>query len=128
MDLRILHLLSCKKRSWSHLCFSGQHYENIFQALHKNFKCHYPPLFGWVKMSDNTNLCHHFHNKVAGRGTLAKNDRNGGFELKIAWNGGFLTPLMTPTVRYTVEPPLTDTSIQRTPPNNGQIFSSQNTL
>ena len=28
----------------------------------------------------------------------------------------------------TVEPPLTDTSIQRTPPNNGQIFSSQNTL
>ena len=28
----------------------------------------------------------------------------------------------------TVEPQLTDTSIQRTPPNNGQIFSSQNTL
>ena len=28
----------------------------------------------------------------------------------------------------TVEPPLTDTSIQRTPPNNGQIFSSRNTL
>ena len=28
----------------------------------------------------------------------------------------------------TVGPPLTDTSIQRTPPNNGQIFSSQNTL
>ena len=27
-----------------------------------------------------------------------------------------------------MEPPLTDTSIQRTPPNNGQIFSSQNTL
>ena len=27
-----------------------------------------------------------------------------------------------------VEPPLTDTSIQRTPPNNGQIFLSQNTL
>ena len=26
-----------------------------------------------------------------------------------------------------MEPPLTDTSIQRTPPNNGQIFSSQNT-
>ena len=28
----------------------------------------------------------------------------------------------------TVEPPLTDTSMQRSPPNNGQIFSSQNTL
>ena len=27
-----------------------------------------------------------------------------------------------------MEPPLTDTSIQRIPPNNGQIFSSQNTL
>ena len=27
-----------------------------------------------------------------------------------------------------MEPPLTDTSIQRTPPNNGQIFSSQNAL
>ena len=29
---------------------------------------------------------------------------------------------------HTVETPLTDTSIKRTPPNNGQIFSSQNTL
>ena len=28
----------------------------------------------------------------------------------------------------TVEPPLTDTSAQRTAPNNGQIFSSQNTV
>ena len=37
----------------------------------------FPP--GSVKMSDNTNLCHHFDNKVAGRGILAKNDRNGGF-------------------------------------------------
>ena len=31
-------------------------------------------------------------------------------------------------IDITVEPPLTDTSIQRIPPNNGQIFSSQNTL
>ena len=37
----------------------------------------FPP--GWVKMSNNTNLCHHFENKVAERGTLAKTDRNGGF-------------------------------------------------
>ena len=34
---------------------------------------------GWVKMSKNANLCNHFYNKVAGRGTLAKNDRDGGF-------------------------------------------------
>ena len=48
-----------------------------------------------------TNLCHHFDNKVAGHGTLAKNDLSGGYELKIAWNGGFLPPppLMTPTVQ-----------------------------
>ena len=34
---------------------------------------------GWVKMSNNNNLCHHFYDKVAGRGTLAKTDRDGGF-------------------------------------------------
>ena len=34
---------------------------------------------GWVKMSNNTNLCHHFYDKVAGHGTLAKNDRDGVF-------------------------------------------------
>ena len=34
---------------------------------------------GWVKMSNNTNLCHHVDNKMAGRGILAKNDRNGEF-------------------------------------------------
>ena len=81
MDLRILHLLSCKKRSWSHLCFSGQHYENIFQALHKNMLGAIILLFspGWVKMSNNTNLCHHFYDKVAGHGNLAKNDRDGVF-------------------------------------------------
>ena len=70
----------CKKRSWSHLCFSGQHYENIFQACTKTLSVIillFPP--GWVKVSNNTNLCHYFDNKVAGRGTLAENDRNGGF-------------------------------------------------
>ena len=40
--------VSCKKRSWSHPCFSGQHYENIFQALHKNFNCHSPLLSTWM--------------------------------------------------------------------------------
>ena len=30
-------MLSCRKMSWSHLCFSSQLYENNFQALHKNF-------------------------------------------------------------------------------------------
>ena len=50
----------------------------IFQALHKNaIILLFSP--GWVKMSNNTNLCHHFCNKVAGRGTLAENDRDGGF-------------------------------------------------
>ena len=40
-------------------------------------------------------------NEVAGRRTLAKNDRNGRFELKIARNVGFLPPppLMIPTDR-----------------------------
>ena len=37
----------------------------------------FPP--GWMKMSNITNLCHHFDNEVAARGTLAKTDRNGGF-------------------------------------------------
>ena len=40
--------LSCKKRSWSHLCFAGQHFENIFKALDKNFYCLAPPLSTWV--------------------------------------------------------------------------------
>ena len=38
----------CKKRSWSDLCFSGQHYEYIFEALQKNFNCHFPPLSTWM--------------------------------------------------------------------------------
>ena len=57
----------------------------------------FPP--GWMKMSNITNLYHHLDNEVAGRGTLAINERNGGFSQKIARNGGFLPPppLMTPT-------------------------------
>ena len=42
------HLLPCRERSWSHLCFSSQLYENNFQALHKNFNCHSPPLSTWI--------------------------------------------------------------------------------
>ena len=40
--------LSFKKRSWSDRCFSGQHYENIFKALHKNFNYQSPPLSTWM--------------------------------------------------------------------------------
>ena len=58
-----------------------------------------PPMhhIGWMKISDDTSPWHHFDNVVAGRGILLKNHRNGGFQLKIARNGGFLPPLMTPT-------------------------------
>ena len=31
-------MLSCKKRSWSHPCFSHQHYENIFQSFAQEFE------------------------------------------------------------------------------------------
>ena len=44
------------------------------------------------------------------------------------WDGLHNGPVHSWLVSCTVEPPLTDTSIQRTPPNNGQIFSFQNTL
>ena len=37
-----------QKRSWSDLNFSGQHYENIFQALHKNFNCLSPLFCTWM--------------------------------------------------------------------------------
>ena len=64
-----------KERSWSHLCFSGQHHENIFQALHKNFNRHSLPLS--TKINEKTILvCAIIDNKVAGSGTLAKSDRN----------------------------------------------------
>ena len=46
------------------------------------------------------------------------------FSFLLIFDGGFASY----NIIITVEPPLTDTSIQRTPPNNGQIFSSQNTL
>ena len=39
--------VSCKK-GCGHISFSGQHYENIFQALHKNFNCHSPPFSIWM--------------------------------------------------------------------------------
>ena len=36
-----------KKRSWLHLCSSGQQYDT-FQALHKNSNCHSSPLSTWM--------------------------------------------------------------------------------
>ena len=69
-----------QKRSWSHPNFSGQHYENIFQALHKNFNCHSPPLSTWMDRKCLTILiCAIIGKEVAGHGTLAKTDRKGGF-------------------------------------------------
>ena len=44
-------------------------------------------------------LCAIIAKEVVGHGTVAKNDRNRGFLLKIARNGGFLPPLITPTAR-----------------------------
>ena len=90
-----------EKRSWSHLNFSSQQYENIFQALHKNFNCHSPLFSTWMNEKCLTiRICAIIGKEVAGHGTLAKTDRNDGFELKIARNGGFLPPppLTTPTV------------------------------
>ena len=64
--------VALQKRSWSHLSFSGQHYENIFQALHENFN--------WMDGKCLTMLiCAIIGKEVAGHGTLAKTDRNGGF-------------------------------------------------
>ena len=69
-----------QKRSWSHLNFSGQHYENSFQALHKNFNCHSPPLCIWMDGKHLTILiCAIIGKEVAVHGTLAKTERNGGF-------------------------------------------------
>ena len=68
-----------QKKSWSHLNSSGQLYENIFQALHKNFNCHSPPLSTWMDGKCLTILICAIIGKVAGHGTLAKTDRNGGF-------------------------------------------------
>ena len=92
--------VSCKKRSLSHLRLSGQHYEKIFKALHKNFNFHTLPLFptGWMKMSKkNTNLCNpilitksgmrNFGQKRLERGISTENRA----ELRIS------IPLMTPT-------------------------------
>ena len=80
MDLRILHLLSCN-RGLGHTSVFLVSTMRIFSKLcTKNLSAiilHFSP--GWVKMSNNANLCRHFYNKVAGRGTLAKNDRDGGF-------------------------------------------------
>ena len=69
MDLRILHLLSCKKGCGHISNFSVQHYENIFQALHNNFNCLSPPLSTWMDIGK----------EVVEHGTLAKTDGNGGF-------------------------------------------------
>ena len=72
--------VALQKRSWSHLNFSGQHYENIFQALHKNFNCHSPPFSTWMNGKCLTIIiCAIIGKKVAGHGTLAKTDRNGRF-------------------------------------------------
>ena len=80
MDLRIFHLLSCKKGRGNISVFSGQHYENIFQALHKNFNCHFSPLSTWMDGKRLTILIYAIIGKeVAGHETLAKTDRNGGF-------------------------------------------------
>ena len=54
-------------------------------------------------MSNSTHLCHHFDDEVEERRTLAGNDPNGEFQLKITRNGGFLPALMTPTWRISVQ-------------------------
>ena len=72
--------LSCKKRL-CHISVFLASTVKIFPKLWTRILTATLLVFphGWMKMSSNTNLCHHFDNKVAGRGTLAKNDRNGGF-------------------------------------------------
>ena len=48
MNFLILQLLSCKRKVVVTSLFFGQHCEDIFQALHKNFNWHSSPLSAWM--------------------------------------------------------------------------------
>ena len=90
--------ISCRKRPWLHPlpCFSGQHYENIVQALHKDLAA---TLHQDGRKCLTILLCAIIDNEVTGRGTLPKNDPERRIltencsELRISTP----SPLMTPT-------------------------------
>ena len=48
-EFAVLELLSCKRKVVVTSLFSGQHYEDIFQALHKDFNWHSSSFSAWME-------------------------------------------------------------------------------